>query len=216
MQKYARSIMLFGEDNFKKIQKSRVLILGVGGVGSFALDSLYNTGLSDILIVDYDVYEESNQNRQLGSVGNIGRSKVEVLKEKYPKIKILEKKIDQDWISSFDFEPFDCILDCIDEVLTKIHLILKCHKKLLSTSGSAKRIDASKLEYISIWKTYNDPFIRKIRKGLKKRGFSGKYKVVFSPQEPLCEGKGSFEAVTASFGLMLSSIAIQKIISKNI
>ena len=77
MQKYDRTIKLFGEENFQKLQNTKIILLGVGGVGSFALDSLYNTGITNITIVDFDTYEESNMNRQLGSQGNIGRIKVE-------------------------------------------------------------------------------------------------------------------------------------------
>ena len=213
MSKYDRTLKLFGEDNFNKFKNTKLILLGVGGVGSFALDSLYRTGITNITIVDFDTYEESNLNRQMGSEGNIGRIKVEALKEKYPDLKIIHEKIDENWVDNFDFSSFDYILDAIDDIKPKVRLIQKYYDKLISTSGSAKRIDPSKIEYISIWDTYNDPFIRKIRYELKKRGFKKKFKVIFSGENPNCIEKGSFEGVTGSFGLMMSSIAIQKIIA---
>lgn len=212
--RYDRTIKLFGEDNLDIFKKTKILLLGVGGVGSFTLDSLYRTGITNITIVDFDEYDETNLNRQLGSEGNIGRIKVDVLKEKYPEVTAINEKITPEWIDEFDFNSYDYILDAIDDIKPKVHLIKKYYTKVISTSGSAKRIDPSKIEYKSIWDTFNDPFIRKIKYELKKAGFKRKFKVVFSSEEPKCIEKGSFMAVTASFGLMISSVVIQKILNK--
>lgn len=214
MQRYDRTVKLFGDENFKKFQNTKLILLGVGGVGSFALDALYRTGITNITIVDFDTYEDSNLNRQLGSEGNIGRIKVEALKEKYPEVEILNLKITEEWVNTFDFSSYDYILDAIDDIPPKVRLIQKYFTKLISTSGSAKRIDPSKIEYLSIWKTHNDPFIRKIKSELKKRKFKRKFKVVFSSENPNCIEKGSFEGVTGSFGLMMASVTIQKILAK--
>ena len=112
---YSRTKILFGEDAFKKFQDTKIILFGVGGIGSFALDALYNTGVTNITIVDFDEYEASNQNRQLGSHGNIGRKKVEVLKERYPNVTPICVKITPEWIDNFDFSSYDYILDAIDE-----------------------------------------------------------------------------------------------------
>ena len=212
--KYDRSKKLFGDNVFEKFKDVKLILLGVGGVGSFALDALYNTGITNITIVDFDTYEESNMNRQMGSHGNIGRVKVEALKEKYPEVTAIHIKITPDWIDNFDFSSYDYILDAIDDVKPKVHLIKKHFTKIISTSGGAKRIDPSKIEYISIWNTYNDPFIKKIRTELKNQGFKKKFKVIFSSELPMCLEKGSFEGVTGSFGLMMASVTIQKLINK--
>jgi len=212
--KYDRTKKLFGEDVFEKFKDVKLILLGVGGVGSFALDALYNTGITNITIVDFDTYEESNLNRQMGSFGNIGRIKVEALKEKYPEVTPIHIKITPEWIDNFDFSSYDYILDAIDDVKPKVHLIKKHFTKIISTSGGAKRIDPSKIEYISIWDTYNDPFIKKIRTELKAQGFKKKFKVIFSSELPMCLEKGSFEGVTGSFGLMMASVTIQKLINK--
>jgi tRNA threonylcarbamoyladenosine dehydratase len=213
--KYDRTKKLFGDEVFDKFQDTKLILLGVGGVGSFALDALYNTGITNITIVDFDTYEESNMNRQLGSVGNIGRIKVDVLKEKYPDITAINTKITPQWIDDFDFSSYDYILDAIDDIKPKVHLIQRHYKKIITTSGSAKRIDPSKIEYKSIWDTFNDPFIRKIRTELKQKGFKKKFKVIFSSENPNCIEKGSFEAVTGSFGLMMASVTVQKIFNKS-
>ena len=212
--KYDRSKKLFGDDVFEKFKDVKLILLGVGGVGSFALDALYNTGITNITIVDFDTYEESNLNRQMGSFGNIGRIKVEALKEKYPEVTPIHVKITPEWIDNFDFSSYDYILDAIDDVKPKVHLIKKHFTKIISTSGGAKRIDPSKIEYISIWDTYNDPFIKKIRTELKTQGFKKKFKVIFSSELPMCLEKGSFEGVTGSFGLMMASVTIQKLLNK--
>ena len=212
--KYDRTRKLFGDDVFEKFKDVKLILLGVGGVGSFALDALYNTGITNITIVDFDTYEESNLNRQMGSFGNIGRIKVEALKEKYPEVTPIHVKITPEWIDNFDFSSYDYILDAIDDVKPKVHLIKKHFTKIISTSGGAKRIDPSKIEYISIWDTYNDPFIKKIRTELKTQGFKKKFKVIFSSELPMCLEKGSFEGVTGSFGLMMASVTIQKLMNK--
>ena len=212
--KYDRTKKLFGDDIFEKFKDVKLILLGVGGVGSFALDALYNTGITNITIVDFDTYEESNLNRQMGSFGNIGRIKVEALKEKYPEVTPIHVKITPEWIDNFDFSSYDYILDAIDDVKPKVHLIKKHFTKIISTSGGAKRIDPSKIEYISIWDTYNDPFIKKIRTELKTQGFKKKFKVIFSSENPNCIEKGSFEGVTGSFGLMMASVTIQKLLKK--
>ena len=210
--RYDRCKSLFG-DNFIKLQNSKVIILGVGGVGGYALDCLYRSGVTNITIVDYDTFDITNQNRQIGSeITNI--SKVVRLKELYPQIKIIDKKIDIKWLEEFDFDQFDIIIDAIDDIKPKIYLITHYYKKLISTSGSANRIDPTKIEYINIFKTYNDPFIKKIREELKKVKFNKNFKVVFSSELPLNKNMGSFVGVTGSFGLSLCSVTIKKLLSE--
>lgn len=211
---YNRTKMLFGEEAFNKFQNTKLILFGVGGMGSFALDALYNTGITDITIVDFDTYEPTNQNRQLGSHGNIGRKKVEVMKERYPNVTPICVKITPEWIDNFDFSSYDYILDAIDDVKPKVHLINKYFTKVISTGGGAKRIDPLQITYGSIWETKNDKFIKKVREELKKQGFKKKFKVIYSTELPLCIDKGSFEGVTASFGLMMASVTIQKIVRK--
>lgn len=211
--RFERSRMLFG-DGFSEIEKAKVLLLGVGGVGSYCLDCLYRTGVRDITIIDFDTYDESNQNRQMWSEHHLGESKVLSLKEHYPEIIAIEKRIDADWVHEFDFEPYDLVLDAIDDTQAKLALAQKCYKKLISATGSAKRLDPTKIEVSTIWKTHGDRFASKIRYELKKRRFTKKYPVIFSSEPPHVKVKGSFMAVTAAFGLTMCSVAIKKLTEK--
>jgi tRNA threonylcarbamoyladenosine dehydratase len=211
--RFERSRMLFGED-YSDIEKAKVLLLGVGGVGSYCLDCLYRTGVRDITIIDFDTYDESNQNRQMWSEHHCGESKVLSLKEHYPEIIAIEKRIDADWVHEFDFEPYDLVLDAIDDRGAKLALAQKCYKKLISATGSAKRLDPTKIEVATIWKTHGDRFASKIRYELKKRRFTKKYPVIFSSEPPHVKVKGSFMAVTAAFGLTMCSVAIKKLTEK--
>jgi tRNA A37 threonylcarbamoyladenosine dehydratase len=211
--RFTRCKMLFGDD-FDKIQNSKIIVLGVGGVGSFALDCLYKSGVSDITIVDFDTYDITNQNRQIGSEA-LGEYKVNRLSILYPGIKQINQKIDVEWVQNTDLEEYDLILDAIDDVKPKVELIKKYYKKLISSGGSAKKVDPTKIEYISLWKTTNDPFLRKIRTLLKKERFDKNFKVIWSSEIPRVSEKGSFMGVTGSFGLVMCSVAIDKILKNN-
>lgn len=210
--KYKRLELLFGEDKFQALHTKKVLLLGVGGVGSFCLDCLYRSGIRSITIIDFDSYDESNQNRQMWSELHEGEVKVEVMKEHYPEIEIINLRIDKQWVESFDFSAFDIVLDAIDDTQAKIALAMRCHEKLISSMGSAKRLDPTQMECKSIWKTQGDRFARKIRYELRKRKFQGDYDVLCSSEEPMCIEKGSFVAVTGAFGLALCSKAVEKLL----
>ncbi len=211
--RYNRCKILFGEENFAKLQKAKVLILGVGGVGSYALDCLYKSGVTDITIVDYDYYDITNQNRQIGSEGNEGKSKVKTLAKLYPGVTPIEQKMDITWVKEFNFKPYDLVIDACDTTKVKIELAKKCYKKLIMSLGSAKRADFSKIEVSTIFKTHGDALARKIRNELKKTKFNKNFTVIFSPEEPKCKDKGSFVAVTGAFGLAICSEAVKRLLS---
>lgn len=203
--------MLFGEEGFEKIQNAKILILGVGGVGSYALDCLYRSGVKDITILDYDVFDVTNQNRQIGSDA-VDEVKVDVLAKLYPGIKTINQQMNMVWVASFDFEPYDLVIDAADSTKVKIEVARKCFNKLIMALGSAKRFDASKIEVASIWKTHGDRLARKIRTELKKAKFDRNFTVVFSPEDDKCKEKGSCVAVTGAVGLTVCSEAIKRII----
>lgn len=210
MSRFTRIQMLLGSE-FSKLENAKVILLGVGGVGSFCLDCLYRSGVRDITIVDFDTYDITNQNRQMWSELHEGEVKVEALKKHYPEIEVINKHIDEEWVWAFDFEPYDVVLDAIDDRGAKLALAQKCYKKLISSFGSAKRMDPTQIKVDDIWKSYGDKFGSKIRYELKKRGFKKKYKVIFSSEEANVKEKGSFMGVTAAFGLTLCSEAIKKL-----
>jgi len=209
--RFQRCRELFGEDGFEKLQKVKILILGVGGVGSYALDCLWRSGVSDITIIDYDRYDITNQNRQIGSEA-VGELKTDVLKRLYPTIKAINQKMDIAWVESFDFRPYDIIIDSADTTKVKIELAKREYKKLIMSTGSAKRYETTKIEVASIWKTHGDALARKIRNELKKAKFDRNFTVVFSPEEDRCKTKGSCVAVTGAFGLTICSEVIKRII----
>jgi len=208
--RYERIKMLLG-DEFARLENANIILLGVGGVGSFCLDCLYRSGVKKITIVDFDTYDETNQNRQMWSELHKDEVKVNALKEHYPELTIIEKRIDEEWVLAFDFEPYDLVLDAIDDRGAKLALAQKCYKKLISSFGSAKRMDPTQIKVDDVWKSYGDKFGSKIRYELKKRGFKKKYKVIFSSEEAMVKTKGSFMGVTAAFGLTMCSEAIKKL-----
>lgn len=210
VDRFTRSRWIFG-DKFQKLQDSKVLVCGCGGVGGVCIDALYRSGVGHITAIDCDKFDITNQNRQIGSE-NIGEYKTDVFARLYPGLKTLNLKLTPRVISEFDFSEFDLIIDCIDDIPAKVAIAKICSKRLLSSMGGAKRLDPTKIKVASIWKTTNDPFARKIRYELKKAGFKGDYKVVFSTEAPNCVNLGSFIGVTASFGLNLASLAVNRLI----
>ena len=209
--RYQKCKMLFGKENFKKLQEANILILGVGGVGSYALDCLYRSGVINITIVDYDKFDITNQNRQIGSEA-VGELKTKRFKELYPNIITINKKMDIDWVKKFNFVPYDLIIDCSDTTEVKIELAKKVYKKLIMSTGSAKRFDASKIEVGSIWKSYGDALAKKIRNKLKRVGFNRNFTVIFSSEEDRCRDNGSCVAVTGTFGLIICSEVIKRLL----
>lgn len=210
MGKYDRIQLLVGDD-FVKLENAKIILLGVGGVGSYCLDCLYRSGVKNITIVDFDIYDDSNQNRQMWSELHEGEFKVEALLKHYPEINIINKKIDEQWVRDFNFDEYDLVLDAIDDRNAKLALAQKCYKKLISSFGGAKRMDPTKIKVDDIWKSHGDKFGSKIRYELKQRGFKKKYKVIFSSEEANIKEKGSFMGVTAAFGLTMCGEAMKKI-----
>ncbi|AFV96872.1 MULTISPECIES: tRNA threonylcarbamoyladenosine dehydratase [unclassified Sulfuricurvum] len=209
--RHTRTKLVFGEETHAKLQNANILLLGVGGVGSFCLDCLYRSGVRHITIVDFDRYDVTNQNRQMHSENHEGELKVEALKTHYPEVIAISDKITPEWVEAFDFSSFDLILDAIDDMRAKLALIQKCYPKLISSVGSAKRLDPTKIEVRSIWKTEGDPFASKIRNELRKRKFKGDFSCICSSELPRIKEKGSFVAVTGSFGLAMCSLALRRI-----
>ncbi len=209
--RHTRTKLVFGEEMFERVRKAKILLLGVGGVGSFCLDCLYRSGVRDITIIDFDVYDVTNQNRQMHSEQHEGEAKVLALKKHYPEVEAIELKITPEWIETFDFEPYDLILDAIDDMRAKLALVQKCYPKLISSVGSAKRLDPTKIEVRSIWKTEGDPFASKLRNELRKRKFRGDFSCICSTELPRIKEKGSFVGVTGAFGLAMCSLALRRI-----
>ena len=211
MDRFARNKSIFGAD-FAKLGEAKVLLLGVGGVGSFCLDALWRTGVTNLTIVDFDCYDITNQNRQLGSEA-LGAPKVYRLVSLYDGVTPIMAKVTPEWVYQFDFTSYDIILDAIDDVKAKVAVAHKCHKKLIASMGSAKRIDPTKIEVKSIWKVEGDALARCVKGGLKKLPIKVDFKAICSTEAPMINDKGSFVGVTGAFGLTLASECIKKIIA---
>lgn len=209
--RYDRCKKLFGED-FEKLQNSKVLVLGVGGVGGALVECLARSGVGKIVIVDDDSFEITNQNRQLNSE-NLGEKKVDVFSKKFENVEANFARVSKEWLESFDIDEFDLVVDAIDDMDAKVAVAHKCHDKLISSMGGAKRVDPTKIQICSVWKTHSDALAKKFRYELRKSGFDGDFEVVFSTEEPKCKELGSFMGVTGSFGLFLCSLAVKKLLS---
>lgn len=212
VDRFTRCRYLFGED-FEKLVNAKILLLGVGGIGSFCLDGLYRSGLQNITIVDFDTYDVTNQNRQIGSEA-VGEIKVKRLKALYPNVTSYNEKVTKEWLNNHDISQYDLVIDAIDDIKAKVELALHVNSQttLISSMGGAKKYDPTQIQISSIWKTKGDPLAKKFRYELKKAGFKGSFEVVFSDESSKCTELGSFVGVTGSFGLALCSLAIQTLL----
>ncbi|WP_298050782.1 ThiF family adenylyltransferase [uncultured Campylobacter sp.] len=215
VDRFSRSRLLFGED-FARLQSAKILICGCGGVGGAAIEALYRSGAVSLSVIDCDRFEITNQNRQLGSEC-LGELKCEVFARKFKGVIPIAARIDEEFLSEFDLAHFDFIIDAIDDVPAKIALALRCSEAgvgFVSSMGGAKRLDPSRIEICSIWRTQGDPLARKIRSELRKRGFAGDFDVVCSSEPPRVTSMGSFMGVTASFGLFIASYVVRRLIGE--
>lgn len=220
MDERLKLLLLDKYDNF--VDKT-VLIIGLGGVGSYAVEMLCRSMFKRLIIVDNDTIDITNLNRQLmTNINNVGKYKTDVLFDRIKSInpnceiiKITEfiTKENIDILFSYDV---DYVIDACDTILTKLEIIKYCLKnkvKFISSMGMANRIDASKIEVTSLDKTYNDPLARKIRSLLKKENIKGKVMVAYSTELPKKIDKlGSIATVPATAGVMCANFIINDIL----
>jgi tRNA A37 threonylcarbamoyladenosine dehydratase len=188
----SRTELLIGDTQLKHLQQAHVLVVGMGGVGSFAAEFICRAGVGQMTIVDGDVVESSNRNRQLPALATtIGLSKADVMGERLlainPDLKLTIKHefITPDTAAELLETHYDYIVDAIDSLTPKIHLIraAKTRKmKIISSMGAGGKLDPTHLKVVDISKTYNCPFAQFIRIRLRKHGISRGVKVVFSPE----------------------------------
>ena len=229
MSKFERTISLFGEEKFKKLQNAKVLIFGLGGVGGYATEALARAGIKDFCLVDGDVVAESNINRQIiATTKTVGQPKVEVMKERIleinPDARVETKKLFYlpENSNEIDFDKFDYIIDAIDTVSAKIDIILqakKHNKKIISAMGAGNKIDAFGFAIADIFDTKVCPLAKVMRKELKARGVEN-LRVVYSQEKPFSttiieNGKripSSNSFVPGVAGLTLAGEVIKEII----
>lgn len=218
---FERLEKILTEEEFNKIRNLNILLIGIGGVGGFTLEALVRMGVENITIVDYDVIDITNLNRQIITTReNIGNSKVEEAKMRAtsinPEIKIttINEKIDKDNYLSLFKTHYDYVIDACDTITTKLLLMEYCVQnklKIISCMGTGNRLQPEKLEITSIWKTNNDPLAKVIRKELRERKINKNIPVVASievPRKIKTRTPGSSSLVPSVAGIYLASYVI--------
>ncbi len=222
---FERVISFVGNDNFKKIKEKTVLVVGLGGVGGYAVESLVRSGINNIILIDFDKIDESNLNRQIiTNRNNIGEYKTNVMKERILsinpecKVSLHNLFLDKDTIGILDNYQIDYIVDACDSVQAKKLLIdysLDNNIKLISSMGTANKIDPTKLAIIDIRKTSYDPLAKILRKYVIEKKTNKKVMVVSSTEQPIrTDVLSSLMFVSASAGILCAKYIISDIINK--
>lgn len=230
-----RTELLIGEEKLERLKKSHVLVAGLGGVGAYAAEQLCRAGVGEMTIIDGDVVELTNKNRQLPALDStMGIAKAELMAARFrdinPDIKlhVINDFIrDERMIEILDMHPYDYVVDAIDTLAPKIFLIYHSIQKglpVVSSMGSGGKLDPSKIEVSDISKSYNCKLARMLRKRLHHLGVYKGVKVVFSSEftDPsaviLSEGQnkksnvGTISYMPPIFGCFIASVVVRDII----
>jgi len=230
-----RTSLLIGEEKVLQLTKKHVMVVGMGGVGSFAAEFICRSGIGKMTIIDGDVVDPTNRNRQLPALAtNHGVSKADIMAERLkainPELELIVVKefINPEMVEKIlAFEP-DYIVDAIDSITPKLTFLRMAYQKkipLVSSMGAGAKLDPTKLRVIDISRTYNCPFAQQVRKNLKKHHIYRGIKTIFSPEEPikeslmLTDGKnfkksayGTISYLPATFGAVAASVVIRDLI----
>lgn len=217
--------ILIGKENIEKLKKLNIIIIGIGGVGGYTLESIIRSGVENITIVDGDVIEKSNINRQLiVTKENINKPKVEEWKKRINeinpdvKLKTINKFVNINDLKQI-LDKYDYIVDACDDVKLKIDLIeyaTKNNIKIISSMGTANKMDATKLNITTLDKTEYDPLAKVIRKELRKRRVTLNIKVVSSNEKPKNKnGLGTNSYLPAVAGLLITNEVINQVCDNN-
>ncbi|HCL4448250.1 TPA: tRNA threonylcarbamoyladenosine dehydratase [Clostridium botulinum] len=189
-----RTEFLIGKEAIEKLNKSKIVVLGVGGVGSFVIEALVRSGVGNITIVDNDTIDITNINRQIhANLNTVGKSKVEIMKERILSInpncnvKIHEEFINKDNISELVAKDTDYVVDAIDTASSKILSIVWCNKNninIISSMGTANKLHPTKLRIADIYDTKVCPLAKIMRYELRKRNIKS-LKVLYSEETPI-------------------------------
>lgn len=227
-EQFQREIMLIGKENLEELKKSKVIIYGIGGVGSFVCEALARAGIENIILVDYDKIEITNLNRQIHALhSTIGKQKTEAMKNRIldinPKAKVETyynketKEKEEELIN----ETINYVIDCVDTITTKLKLIETAKRKnipIISSMGTGNKLDPTKFEITDIYKTSVCPLAKVMRKELKKRNIKN-LKVVYSKEEPKTQIENQEKRTPASIsfvpsvaGLIIASEVVKDIL----
>ncbi|WP_138159763.1 tRNA threonylcarbamoyladenosine dehydratase [Peptoniphilus catoniae] len=231
MNRYTRSEMLIGKENIEKLNSKKILVFGLGGVGGSLCEAILRSGVRQLTIVDCDIVDITNLNRQLIATNKtIGRKKVDAMEERLmeidpqARIEKVFKRLSPDRLSDFSIDDYDFIADAIDDVKAKLALAEFCFKndyRLISAMGAGNRMDPTKLRIGDIYDTSMDPLARVIRRELKKRGVKN-LTVVYSLEEPIKlkfrankeSTPGSMAFVPPVSGMIMASYIVKELIKQ--
>jgi len=195
LHQFSRCELAFGPEGLEKLKNTTVAVLGVGGVGSFTVEALARTGVGKLILLDKDVVDITNINRQIhANLNTIGQEKTELMKERIASINPACEVVTLNFFYNeetaeqlFAHKP-DYIVDAIDTVSAKIHLIIEAKKRkipIISSMGAANKMDPTRFEVEDISKTSYDPIAKVIRRELRKAGIYKGVKVVYSREIPV-------------------------------
>ena len=226
---FDRTQMLLGMELLKRIQSSKIIIFGVGGVGGFAVEALVRAGVQTIAIVDYDLIDITNINRQLIALhSTIGKLKVEVMagriKDINPdaEVRAFADRLTAENIETFHLDEYDYIVDAIDDVPAKLLLIREAKREnipIICSMGTGNKFDPAQFKITDIKKTNTCPLAKIIRKETAKMGIK-QLKVLFSTEAPHREelpedgsrSPSSISFVPATAGLLIASEVIKDLL----
>ncbi len=227
-RQFERLELLIGKKNLLKIKNIKILVLGIGGVGSYVVESLVRNGISNIIIVDFDKIDITNLNRQvMTNLNNVGELKTKVIEErilsinKNCHIKIINEFINEENISDLFKENIDYLIDCCDYLPTKKLIIKNCIEKNINfiiCCGTGNKFDIKKLEITTLDKTSYDPIAKILRKYVKENKIKEKIICCCSKEVPQkIDSKiiGSNSYVPSAAGLLITSYVINSIIKDN-
>lgn len=194
LNQFSRTELLIGKEGVDKLKKSKIAVFGIGGVGSFVVEGLVRSGVSNLVLIDNDTVDLTNLNRQLiATRKTIGKYKVDVMKERIleinpdAKVETYKEFFMPDSKTEIIKEDLSYVVDCIDTVTAKIEIIKQCNRlsiPIISSMGTGNKLDPSKLKITDIYKTNICPLAKVMRKELRKRDIS-KLKVIYSEEEPI-------------------------------
>ena len=221
---FHRNELLLGKRGVEALAETRVILFGVGGVGSWCAEALIRSGVGHLAMVDNDVVCETNINRQLqATFPNLGRPKVEALRERLlqinpdAQIDAVAKLYNLESSTGFDLGSYDYVIDAIDSLSHKVGLIAQAMESgttLFSAMGAACKLDPSRIRTASIWKTQGCKLARVVRKRLRRRGVEGDCLCVYSeePTEPReGDAHGSMVHMTGIFGFQLAGLVVRDV-----
>ncbi len=238
-RRFAGVAKIYGDDAFNHYEKSHVMVIGIGGVGSWAVEALARTAIGEITLVDMDVLAASNINRQLPALSStLGQEKADIMAERcrqinpHVKINIVDDFLSADNVTDILASQPDVVLDCIDDVKAKLALMLYCRFNkipLIVSGGAGGKLDPLKIRVADLSKTEQDPMLAKLRSQLRAKGICKKPKekfgitCVYSIDNPFsgtevcaaaglrCGGYGSAVVVTSTFGMIAAAEVLKKL-----